>query len=75
MKKSFSSGQKRFMRPYFPLIRGMFVMKSVLRFSFWALEVPELRVRKQEAFSLTKKPFPHSQVDGRAGEPEAVPRG
>ena len=47
MRKRLSSGQKWFLRPYFPLIRGMFLLKSGLRFSFWALEVPEPRVRKR----------------------------
>ena len=47
MRKRLSSGQKWFLRPYFPLIRGMFLLKSGLRFSFRALEVPEPRVRKR----------------------------
>ena len=46
MRKRLSSGQKWFLRPYFPLIRGMFVFRSGLRFSFRALEVPKPRVRK-----------------------------
>ena len=40
-------GQKWFLRPYFPLIRGMFVFRSGLRFSFQTLEVPETKVRKR----------------------------
>ena len=40
---------------HFSLIRGMFV-KSGLRFSFRALEVPEPRVRNK-SFSLTKRTF------------------
>ena len=48
-----SSSQKWFLRPYFPLIRGMFLFRSGLRFSFRALEVPEQRVRKRP-LSLTK---------------------
>ena len=47
MRKRLSSGQKWFLRPYFPLIRGMFLLRSGLRFSFRALEVPEPRVRKR----------------------------
>ena len=47
MRKTLSSGQKWFLRPYFPQIRGMFLLKSGLRFSFRALEVPEPRVRKR----------------------------
>ena len=47
MRKTLSSGQKWFLRPYFPLIRGMFLLRSGLRFSFRALEVPEPRVRKR----------------------------
>ena len=47
MRKRFSSGQKCIQRPYFPLIRGMFLLRSGLRFSFLALEVPEPRVRKK----------------------------
>ena len=54
MRKRLSSGQKWFLRPYFPLIRGMFEFRSGLRFSFRALEVPEPRVRKR-SLSLTKK--------------------
>ena len=53
MRKRLSSGQKWFLRPYFPLFRGMFVSRSGLRFSFRALEVPEPRVRKRP-FSLTE---------------------
>ena len=58
MRKRLSSGQKWFLRPYFPLIRGMFV-KSGLRFSFRALEVPEPRVRNKSLTnkSLTKRTF------------------
>ena len=47
MRKRLSSGQKWFLRPYFPLIRGMFVFRSGLRFSFRALEVPKPRLRKR----------------------------
>ena len=54
LRKLLSSGQKWFLKPYFPLIRGMFVFRSGLRFSFRALEVPQPRVRKRP-FSLTKK--------------------
>ena len=53
MRKRLSGGQKWFLKPYFPLIRGMFVFRSGLRFSFRALEVPEPRVRKRP-FSLSK---------------------
>ena len=52
LRKRLSSGQKCFLMPYFPLIRGMSVFRSGLRFSFWALEVPEPRVRKR-SFSVT----------------------
>ena len=41
------------LRPYFPLITGIFVFRSGLGFSFQALEVPEPKVRKRP-FSLTK---------------------
>ena len=51
MRKWLSSGQKWFLRPYFPLIRGMFVFRSGLRFSFWTLEV------RKRPFSLTKMAF------------------
>ena len=60
MRKQLFSGQKWFLRPYFPLIRGMFLLRSGLRFSFRALEVPELRVRKRP-LSLLIWPFPHSR--------------
>ena len=36
-----------FLGPHFPLIRGMFVFRSGVRFLFGALEVPEPRVRKR----------------------------
>ena len=47
MRKQLSNGQKWFLRPHFPLIRGMFLLRSGLRFSFRALEVLELGVRKR----------------------------
>ena len=53
IRERFSSAQKRFLGLYFPQIRGMFGYRSGLRFSFWALEVPEPRVRKR-SFSHTK---------------------
>ena len=56
MRKRLSSGQKWFLKPYFPLIRGMFVFRSGLRFLFRALEVPEPRVRKRP-LSLTNRAF------------------
>ena len=56
MRKPLSSGQKWFLRPYFPLIRGMFLLRSGLRFSFQALEVPKPRVRKRP-LSLSKMAF------------------
>ena len=46
MRKPLSSDQKCFLRPYFPLIGGIFVLKSGLRFLFRALEVPIRKVRK-----------------------------
>ena len=52
-RKRLSICQKWFLRPYFPLIRGVFVFRRGLRFSFQALEMPEPRVRKK-LFSLTK---------------------
>ena len=54
MRKRLSGGQKWFLKPYFPLIRGMFVFRSGLRFLFRPLEVPEPRVGKRP-FPLTKK--------------------
>ena len=57
MRKTLSSGQKWFLRPFFPLIRSTFLLRS-LRFSFRALEVPRPRVRKRP-FYLLKWPFPH----------------
>ena len=39
MKKTRSSCQKWFLRPHFPLIRGMFLFRSGLRFSFQALKI------------------------------------
>ena len=52
MRKPLSSDQKWFLRPYFPLIRGIFVLKSGLRFLFRALEVPIRKVRKSPLFQL-----------------------
>ena len=46
MRKPLSSDQKWFLRPYFPLIGGIFVLKSGLRFLFRALEVSIQKVRK-----------------------------
>ena len=54
-------GQKWFPRPYFPLIWGMFVLRSGLRFSFWALEVPFPRVRKRP-ISLTKMKWSGAKI-------------
>ena len=48
MRKPLPKGQKWFLRPYFPVIRDIFVLKSGLRFSFRGLEVPNLRVRKRQ---------------------------
>ena len=53
MRKPLSSDQKWFLRPYFPLIGGIFVLKSGLRFLFRALEVPKPRVRKSHFFPAT----------------------
>ena len=55
-RQTLSRGQKWFLRPYFPLIRGMFLLRSGLRFSFRALEVPDPRVRKRP-LSLTNMGF------------------
>ena len=55
MRKRLSSGQNRFLRPHFPLIRGMFVFRS---FRHW-------KCRNREwgkgHFSKWKRPFPHSR--------------
>ena len=53
MRKPLSSDQKWFLRPYFPLIGGIFVLKSGLRFLFRALEVPIRKVRKRPFFTLS----------------------
>ena len=42
MRKRLSGGQKWFLKPYFPLIRGMLVFRSGLRFLFRALEVRKM---------------------------------
>ena len=52
MRKPLSSGQKWFLRPYFLLIRGMCLLRSGLRFSFRALEMPEPRVHFWVFFSI-----------------------
>merc|ERR1711884_292322 len=52
MRKPLSSDQKWFLRPYFTLIGGIFVLKSGLRFLFRALEVPIRKVRKMTFLSL-----------------------
>ena len=51
MRKPLSSDQKWFLRPYFPLIGGIFVLKSGLRFLFRALEVSIQKVRKSHFLS------------------------
>ena len=52
MRKPLSSDQKWFLRPYFPLIGGIFVLKSGLRFLFRGLEVSIRKVRKSHFLSL-----------------------
>ena len=47
MRKPLFRGQKWLLRPYFPLIRGMFLLRSGLGILFRVLEVPEPRVRKR----------------------------
>ena len=47
MREQLSSVQKLFLRPYSPQVRGMSVFKIGLSFSFQALEVPEMRVKRQ----------------------------
>ena len=44
MSKRLSSVQKWYLRPYFPLIWGMFVFRSGLTFSFRALTESEEKV-------------------------------
>ena len=46
-----SFGQMWFLSTYFPLIGGMFLLRSGLRFSFRAPEVSEPRVRKRPPFT------------------------
>ena len=48
MKKPLSKGQEWFLSPHFPLIGATFILKIGFRFSFWALEAPDLRVRKSQ---------------------------
>ena len=54
MRKPLSSDQKWFLRPYFTLIGGIFVLKSGLRFLFRALEVTIRKVRKRPFFTLKR---------------------
>ena len=54
MRKGLSSGQQWFLRPYFPLINGMFIFRSGLRFSFRALKCPN---REEEKVILKKGSF------------------
>ena len=63
MRKPLSSDQKWFLRPYFPLIGGIFVLKSGLRFLFRALEVPIQKVRKR-SFLRWKRVF--SSLSGKS---------
>ena len=56
MRKPLSSGQVWFLRLNFPLIRGMYVLESGVRFLFRAPEVPKPRVRKSP-LSLAKVTF------------------
>ena len=55
--RALSSGQKWFLRPYFPLIRGMFLLRSGPRFSFCAWTESE----EKATFNLLIWPFPHSR--------------
>ena len=57
MRKRLSGGQKWFLRPYFSLIRGMFVFRSGLRFSFRTPRVPILRVRKRSQMPFSQNPL------------------
>ena len=41
MRKRLSGGQKLFLKPYFPLFRGMFVFRSGLRIRFSLTESEE----------------------------------
>ena len=54
-------GNCKMMRTYKQLIWGKVVLNSGLRFSFWAPEVPDLRVRKRQlkkgAWIESKPPF------------------
>ena len=59
MRKRLSSGQKCFLRPHFPLIRGIFVeMVLYLRFGHW--KCPNWEWGKGH-FQLLKWPSPHSR--------------
>ena len=60
MRKTLSSGQKWFLRPYFPLIRGMFLLRSGLRFLFGHWKWPNLEWGKGHTIKW-KWPFHHSR--------------
>ena len=62
MRKRLSGGQKWFLKTYFRQIRGMFVSRSGLRFSFQALEVPKPRVRKGPLSSIDSKDMLDSSI-------------
>ena len=53
MRKPLSSDQKWFLRPYFPLIGGIFVLKSGLRFLFRALEGIKFVVKQTYSLCCT----------------------
>ena len=57
MRKRLSTGQKWFLRSYFPQIRGMFVLRSGPRFSFQSLEVPEQRVGIRSKMAYFSQPM------------------
>ena len=63
MRKRLSSGQKWFLRPYFPLIRSMFVFSSGLIFTFRALEIK--RFTMDDFFLLMHLPGPNDELKSR----------
>ena len=59
MRKRLSSGQKWFLRPYFPLIRGMFLLKSGLTFLESSCTL--------QKFGINKKDGHFFRLDGTSG--------
>ena len=71
MRKTTFQWSKMVSEAIFPTNRGMLVFRSGLRYSFWALEVLEMRVRKR-FMEKCKKNHNHFAKFGGKGDPEII---